>query len=214
MISDKITISMDEVNEATPVPGTPPLGFNCSYAPPESDVEAKPKRMGLLIGVGVAAVALLCISVVGVMAIVEPVGGVAGGGIFRGRTVSDYEAETIREINEELSKPDSKLKKRIEDAHLTVTVKSTEIVRCDVTTVDGSENTGRDDSNIDKVSMLIRFNWEGFIDKGYTDLCIEYDVQNKRLLKSEIDHTTALVNVENPSFWYDVGYIIGAALAL
>lgn len=214
MISDKITISMDEVERATPVPGTtPPPVSNCSYAPPESDAEAKPKRTGLIIGVVVAAVALLFISVVGVMAIVGDAGwNKDGWSQLRERTVSDYKAETIKEINAELSKPDSKLKEFIEDAHLTVTVKSTSIVRCDVTTVDGSEKAGKDDSNIDRVSLLIRFNWEGLIDTGYSDLRLEYDVKNDRLLKSEIEYTTALINVTDPQFWFGVGELIGAAL--
>jgi hypothetical protein len=60
--------------------------------------------------------------------------------------------------------------------------------------------------------MLIRFNWEGIIDTGYTDLRLEYDVKNDRVLKSEIDHTTALVNAEDPSFWRGVGAIIGSML--
>lgn len=206
MSDDKITISMDEVNHATPVPGsTPPPIFTSGYVPPESDQDAKPKRTGLFVGIGIAAVGLLCITGIGVMAIV-------GGD--NGRTVADYRAETMRDVEAELSKPDSKLKKRIEDAHLTVTVKSTRVVRCDVTTVDGSDRAGKDDSNIARVSLLIRFNWEGVIDRGYTDLQIVYDVRNDRLEKSEIDHTTALVNVEDPTFWWDVGATVDALLAL
>ena len=220
MNDDKITISMDEVNRATPVPGsTPPPIFTSGYVPPESDQDAKPKRTGLFVGIGVAAVAVICITVIGVMALVIPGGegpnhGDEGPGIIRQkeRTVSDYRAETMRDVEAELSKPDSKLKKRIEDAHLTVTVKSTRVVRCDVTTVDGTDRSGKDDSNIARVSLLIRFNWEGIIDRGYTDLQVVYDVRNDRLEKSEIDHTTALVNVEDPTFWYGVGSIIGSML--
>ena len=213
MSDDKITISMDEVSRATPVPGaTVPPTFTSGYVPPESDPDMKPKRTGLFVGIGVAVIALLCITGIGVMAIVG--GGNGSTKIFpsKERTVSDYRAEAIQEVNAELAKPGSKLKKRIEDAHLTVKVKSTRIVRCDVTTVDGSNRAGKDDSNIDKVSMLIRFNWEGIIDTGYTDLRLEYDVKNDRLLKSEIDHTTALVNAEDPSFWHGVGVIIGSML--
>lgn len=214
MISDKITISMDEVNEATPVPGTPPIGFNCSYAPPESDTEEKLKRTGLLIGVCVAAVALLCISAVGVMAIIGPLNGINGG-----RTVSDYKAMVINEVNEELSKSDSKLKKMIEDAHVTVTVTSTEIIRCDVITLDGTDKVGKGDSNIDKVSMVIRFQWDGILHKGgYTDLNLVYNVQSKHY-ESKIVETTALVDEKsNPGdwskLWFDVGWLIGEALAL
>ena len=213
MSDEKISISMDEVERATPVPGTtPPPVFNYSYEPSESDSEEKPKRTGLLIGVWVAAVALLCISVVGVMAIVSSWDGGPVGGFCHERTVSDYKADAIKEINQELSKPDSKLKKFIEDAHLTVTVKSTSIVRCDVTTVDGSEKAGKNDSNIDRISLLVRFNWVGLIDTGYSDLRLEYDVQNDRLLKSEIEYTTALINLNDPQFWFGVGELIGAAL--
>ena len=217
MSDDKITISMDEVSHATPVPGSaPPLIFTSGYVSPEADQEPKPKRTGLFIGIGIASVALLCITGIGIMAIV---GGDNGSGqdsqiIFasKERAGSDYRAEAIRDVEAELSKPDSKLKKRIEDAHLTVTVKSTRVVRCDVTTVDGTDRVGKDDSNIDKVSLLIRFNWEGIIDTGYTDLRLEYDVKNDRLIKSEIDYTTGLVNAEDPSFWHGVGAIIGSML--
>lgn len=219
MSDDKITISMDEVNHATPVPGsTPPPIFTSGYVPSETDQEQKPKRTGLFIGIGIAAVAVLCITVIGAMAFVDGRTGDDDPTKSREnppsneRTISDYRAEAIRDVEEELSKPYSKLKKRIEDAHLTVTVKSTRIVWCNVTTIDGSDKAGKDDSNIARVSMLIRFTWEGFIDKGYTDLHIVYDVKNDRLEKSEIDHTTALVNVEDPTFWYGVGTIIGSML--
>ncbi len=213
MSDEKITISMDEVNQATPVPGAtmPPTAYS-GYVPPESDQDVKPKRIGLFVGIGIAVMALLCITCIGVMAIVG--GDNYSPPIFssKERTVSDYRVEQIREVETELAKPNSKLKKRIEDAHLTVTVKSTNIVHCDVTTVDGSDRAGKDDSNIDKVSMLIRFNWKGKIDTGYTDLRLVYDVKNDRLEKSEIEYTTALINVEDPSFWYGVGAIIGSML--
>ena len=214
MRDEKITISMEDVRQATPVPGSlPPPTFTTGYVPPESDQEVIPKRTGLLIGIGVAAVALLCIITLGVMSFCGELD-FPGGGLLRERSVADYRNEAMREVTAELSKPDSKLKKRIEEAHLTVTVKSARIIRCDVTTVDGSDRAGKDDSNIDRLSMLIRFNWEGIIDVGYTDLLLEYDVRNDRIVKSEIDHTTALVNAEDPSFWYDVGAAIGTLLAL
>ena len=224
MNNDKITVTDAEVKEATPVPGTavppifgtPPSG----YVTPESDQGVKPKRIGLFIGIGIAVIALLCITGIGVMAIV---GGNNGSGqdlpkIFpsKERTVSDYRAETMREIKTELGKPDSKLKKRIENAHIpSVTVESTEVIRCDVTTVDGSEKAGEADSNIDKVSMLIRFHWKGEILTGYTDLKIVYDVQNKRPIESKIDYTTDPIPTgEDFDAWFDIGAAIGHLLAL
>ena len=148
-------------------------------------------------------VVALVIAYVGIQYFYEKVVGAA-----KERTVSDYRAETIRSFEQGLSKPDSRYRKRIEDAHLTVTVKSAEIVRCDVTTIDGSDKAGTDDSNIDRVSMLIRFNWQGIVDAGYTDIRYEYDVKNRRVLKSEIEYTTALVNAEDPSFWWGVGELL------
>lgn len=216
MAGDKITISMDDVNSATPVPGpaVAPV-FTPGYVPPESDHDSMPNRTGLFVGIGIAAVALCCIIGIGIKAFIWDEGPSEGNGgspiiVKKERTVDDYKAEIIQSVNEDLAKADSKLKKRIEDAHLTVTVKSTCIVRCDVTTFDGSDKAGKDDDNIDKVSVLVRFNWEGqFLGSGYTDLLIAYDVHNDRLLKSEIDHTTAIINVEDPNFWWDVGVSLG-----
>ena len=132
---------------------------------------------------------------------------------WKTRTINDYRNELIQSFNEELLKPSSVFRKFIEDAHLTVTVKSTRIVRCDVMTVDGSKMAGENNSNIDNWSMLIRFNWEGIVDTGCSDLRIVYDVQNDRPIKSEIEYTTALFNTKDPSFWWNVGYLIGAALS-
>ena len=186
----------------------------------QTDQEQKPKRMGLFIGIGIAVVAVLCITVIGVMALVD---GVAGGndpriGLLapKERTVADYRTDTIREIEAELAKPDSKLKRRIENAHIpSVKVESTEVVRCTVTTVDGSEKSGVDDSNIDKVSMLIRFHWKGEIRDGFTDLSIVYDARNKRPIESKIDYTTDPIHTgEDFDAWYDIGTAIGILLAL
>ena len=217
MSEDKITISMDEVNHATPVPGsTPPPTLTSDYVPPEADQEPKPKRTGLFVGIGIAAVALLCITGIGVMAIVGGDKASEQNSPIKERSVSAYRAEVIRNVEAELSKPDSKLKKRIEDAHIpSVTVESTEIVRCSVTTVDGSEKAGVDDSNIDKLSMLVRFHWRGVILAGYTDLSIVYDIRNKRPIESKIDYTTDPVPTgEDFDAWFDIGAAIGALLAL
>ena len=214
MSDDKITISLDEVSRATPVPGTtPPPMFTSGYVPPESDQDVKPKRTGLFIGIGIAVVALLCITGVGIMASID------GGGspirIFpQERTISDYRAEKIRRVETELSKPDSKWKKLIEDAHLTVTVQSTRIIRCDVKTIDGSDKTGKDNSNIDKVSIMIRFNWQGQVfGPGYSDLRIEYDGQNDKVLTSKIVETSAKFTIDDDLLW-ELGCAICAGLAL
>lgn len=215
MSSDKITISMDDVNQATPVPGsTSTPFFTPGYAPPTYEPAAKPKRTGLYIGVGVAIIALLCLAGIGIAAAVSGQDGKGPVRVFHEKTVSDFRDETIRDVNAELSKPSSNLKTFIEDAHVTVTVTSANVVRCDVTTIDGTDKAGRGDSNIAQVSLLIRFQWQGILDTGYSDLRLVYDAQNDRLLKSEIEYTTALINTQDPDFWWDVGAVIGTALAL
>ena len=217
MSDDKITISMDEVNRANPVPGAPPSPFfTPSYEPPESGEEAGPRRIGLFIGLGIAAMALLCITIIGGIAFIGGRDGDERGTYSKvwakERTVADFRKKLVNEFDAELAKPNSTLRKRIENAHVTVKVTSTEIVRCDVATVDGTERAGRNDDNIDKVSLLVRFNWKGLVDTGFTDLRIVHDFQNRRTLKSEIEYTTALVNAEDPEFWWNVGAIIGTAL--
>ncbi len=217
MSDDKITISMDEVSHATPVPGaTVPPTFTSGYVPPESDPDVKPKRTGLFVGIGIAAVALLCIIGIGIMALWsdKPDGDGIKTFSSKERTVSDYRAEKIQRAQAELSKPDSKWKKLIEDAHLTVTVKSTRIVRCDVKTVDGSDKAGKDNSNIDKVSMVIRFNWQGQVfGPGFSDLRIEYDGQNDKVLTSKIVETSARITIDDDLLW-NLGCAICTALAL
>ena len=217
MSDEKITISEEEVNHAIPVPGsTPPQSFTSGYVPPESDHDVEPRRTGLFVGIGIAVIALLCIIGIGVMAFVDR--GFGWGDrqirIFpQERTVSDYRADKIQSVKNELSKSNSKWKKLIEDAHLTVTVTSTRIVRCDVKTVDGSDKAGENDSNIDKVSMLIRFNWEGQVfGPGYTDLRIDYDGQNDKVLTSKIVETSAKITVDDDLLW-DLACAICAALA-
>ena len=127
-------------------------------------------------------------------------------------TVDEARRELMADINSDLEKPDSNLIKYVEGAHLTVTVKSTSIVRCDIETIDGSNRVGRNEENIKFITLLIRFNWEGVFDKGYTDVIMEYDAVNKRVVNSGIDYTTALVNTEDTDFWVGLGVLVGSLL--
>lgn len=125
------------------------------------------------------------------------------------QTVEAYREDVMEEVNKELAEPSSKLRKYIEDAHLTVTVKSVEIIRCDVTTLDGSDSVGKDESNIDKVSMLLRFKWDGIFQRnGVTDFRYVYDGQNKRPVEQRIEYTTAFFNTEDAEFWAGLGTLI------
>ena len=172
----------------------------------------KPRRIGLFVGISIAAVALVCV-VVGMVAVIAnlPEDSRIVPVVWQ-KTVEDYRNELIHSFEADLANPNSEFRKRIERAHLTVTVQSTRIVRCDVYTLDGSRFAGVNNSNIDKVSMLIRFDWKGVFDTGYSDFRIVYDVHNDRVLKGEIEYTTALINTDDPSFWEGVGYLLGTAL--
>lgn len=117
-------------------------------------------------------------------------------------TVQDYQKKFIKKVNKDLANPSSDLRKYIESAHLTVTVQSAEIIQCDISTIDKSNKAGKDGANIDKISMLIRFNWKDRVsDDGHTDLRWGYDVQNQRQIECKIADTTALINTKNPLFW-------------
>lgn len=126
------------------------------------------------------------------------------------KTVADVRSELVRKFDGELAAPGSPLRKRIERAHGTVTVKSAHVVRCDLATFDGSNRAGENGENIRGCDMLLRFEWEGVFDKGYTDLRAIYDGVNARW-QAEIDYTTAAINFEDPEFWQSAidGFVVG-----
>ena len=125
-------------------------------------------------------------------------------------TVGEFQAKWKAQWNEVLSDPNNALNKRIQRAHGPVTVKSAHVVRCDFETIDGSNRAGKDGENIRSCNMLLRFEWEGIVDKGYTDLKVVYDGANDRWY-SGIDYTTAAINFEDPEFWESAidGFVAG-----
>lgn len=125
-------------------------------------------------------------------------------------TVEEVRHKFVDTLNEELSSSTCPFRKRIEDAHGTVTVSHAYVLKCDVTTTDGSDKA----KNISLVTVTIRFNWDGIIHKGgTTDLEVDLTADRK-CTRSRIVRTDAMVNMEDKDFWYDVGYGIGALLAL
>ena len=125
-------------------------------------------------------------------------------------TVEDVRHKIVDDLNGELASPSCLVRKRIEDAHGTVTVSHAYVLKCDVTTTDGSDKA----KNISLVTVTIRFNWDGIIHKGgTTDLEVDLTADGK-CTRSRIVRTDAMVNMEDATFWYNVGYGIGALLAL
>lgn len=127
-------------------------------------------------------------------------------------TVEQWCAKTRKQLNEELSHSDSNLRKRIEDAHLTVTVTMAEIKSLVATTLDGTDNSDNGE-NISSCTIIIEFRWDGFFQQGgYSILEMIYDVHNKKVIKSNIIETNAAINFEDPTFWFNAGWIIGSFL--
>lgn len=125
-------------------------------------------------------------------------------------TVAEVRHKIVDTLNEELSSSTCPFRKRIEDAHGTVTVSHAYVLKCDVTTTDGSDKA----KNISLVTVTIRFNWDGIVHKGgTTDLEVDLTADGK-CTRSRIVRTDAMVNMEDENFWYNVGYGIGALLAL
>ncbi len=216
MNEDKITISMDEVDRATPVPGSTPAPF-FTPRPVSFEPDRSPrKRTGLKVGIVIAVVAVLVIVGIGIAAAILSGDERSNGQVGKNpppapppvRTVDDIRQELIAEAESECGKPSSPLRQRVEQAHQTVTVTSVKVVRCEISTRDGSNSAGDNDSNVSAIEVLLRFYWEGFIDNGYTDLKITHDAVNDRT-ECVMDYTTAAINLEDPDFWFDLGLFIG-----
>ena len=117
------------------------------------------------------------------------------------KTIDQFEDELKKWVDHILASPDHGWRKYIESAHLTVKVSRAYVRKCTATTKDGSCLTGENNSNIDEVVLVVRFFWDGFIDSGHTDLEMKIDWQEEKCLTAKIIDTTALVNLQDPSFW-------------
>ena len=80
---------------------------------------------------------------------------------------------------------------------------------------DGSANVGVEGNNIRRINLEITTRWDGMIHKnGYTVIGIEIENINGegKVTSAGITRTDALINTEDPKFWYEVG--AAAALLL
>ena len=130
-------------------------------------------------------------------------------------TIPELREAFISDVNEALMDPNNEIRKRIESAHKTVTVKKAYISSCTIRTIDGSNNTGKNYSNIAEVDFTVHTAWDGVFHKnGYTDLQIVLDCHNGEVnvKKAGIVDTNAWVNTEDPEFWYAVGVAVGTLL--
>lgn len=205
-MDEKIVITEDECNRATPHVSTPSwTSTGCPEAP-------KPQRSwrGIVLSVVVTAFVLVSIG----MAVYCLSGSSSVPFSSSPMTVAQYKAECIKRANSSLSDSNNALRKKVEDAHVTVNVTDAYVKDCSVTTFDGTDSAGQKGANVYKVTYTIRCEWTGFTEKGYTDLEIVIDKQTNTVLSNRIVKTTAKVNIDDPSFWWDVGCTIGLLLCL
>ncbi len=131
------------------------------------------------------------------------------------QTVEEYQQECIESLNKELQDPKNPVIQRIENAHGTVKVTSAQVSYCKASTIDGTNNAGKNGSNISALQIQITTRWDGIFQKnGYTVFFMDFDTNHGKLnlRNAGITETNALVNTEDPDFWYGVGYLTGALL--
>ena len=133
----------------------------------------------------------------------------------RGMSVADFLEQTEQKINRELSEPDHSFRLYVENAHKTVKVHTAYVSDLKVTTKDGSKHIGAGGKNIRRIYVEITTRWDGMVHKnGYT--VVGVDVENingeRKVTNARIVRSDAVVNTEDPKFWYRVGIIVAALL--
>ena len=214
-MSDKIIITNEEIEQKNNIENTKTEKIIIEYPPdntPRTTSDSKDNRLKtnnnskkLFIICGIIAIIIISAILIYTANQREII-------LMNQETVEDWCAKTRKELNKELSNTDSTLRKRIEDAHLTVTVTMAEIKSLVATTLDGTNNSDNGE-NISSCTVIIEFRWDGvFQQGGYTILEMIFDVQNKKVIKSNIVDTNAVINFEDPTFWFNAGWIIGSFL--
>lgn len=205
MNDEKIVITTEECDNATPVPSCatyslPPI----TEQGDEDGTASKRSSKGILIAV--TAFVFVAIGMVSYCILQKGDPQYGQTSMCEPQTVDQFKNDFVQKTNAELANPESGLRKYIQDAHLTVTVSKAYVKDCAVTTIDGSGLVGNGLSNLDEVSLTIRFYWDGIVERdGHTDLKLTYDVRAEKVKNAEIGETTAKINITDPKFWFGVG---------
>lgn len=129
--------------------------------------------------------------------------------MVEGQTVAAARRELTEEVNQQLADPESEMAQALwrypRFAHVTVKMDSAHVVGCEINTIDGANRVGRNARNVKNVSLSIRFEWEGWFDKGHTDVQYDFDWASGRLENARIEDTSALVNITDVAFWEGMG---------
>ena len=145
--------------------------------------------------------------------------GSEGGGIADGGdssvTVAQYTQKQIDDLSSEVASWGTKrpeIVKRVEAKHGTVTVKNVQVKHFSIQTIDGGNFVHGDGENISEYKLVLRFWWDGIIhENGHTDIGFVIDNDGK-CVKTWTDDTDALIDLEDPNFWYGVGAALGSML--
>lgn len=224
MSAEKIKITEEEAARATPSfssetsHGAAFAGGSADYAsqPYGTTAYGRPgKKSNGCLKFFLGAVCMLVVLLIAAFAFLGSDGCDSSGGsgrrVVAPRTTADVERDFREFMDAELKSPDHPVRQRIENSHL-VSVTSAHVYHVQVVTFDGTALAGRNDENVMLVKASIYFNWEGMVNTGHTILEFTLDTRAQRVTESRIVETTALINLEDPELWFDVGCIFGELL--
>lgn len=210
MNDEKIVITTEECDNATPVPSCATYSLPPITGREDEDGATSPRSSkGIIIAALVTAFVFIAIGMASYCAMQKRMSPSGANLMGEQQTIDRFRDCFVQKTNDELADSQSNLRKYIEDAHLTVAVTKAYVKQCKVSTVDGSNLVGCDGSNVDEIELEIRFFWDGVIQKdGHTDLRIVLDYRANKVLSAEFLDSNALLNTEDPEFWIGLGALL------
>lgn len=119
-----------------------------------------------------------------------------------GQRVSSWQEEKIAELNTELLNAEHPLRLRVQDRHLTVTVKEAKVTHFEAKTKHDLGWTGWDGCNLETCTFDVTFTWDGVLHKGgKTVLRIVMLPLNNEVSTVEVIRTDAAINLGDNGTW-------------
>lgn len=119
-----------------------------------------------------------------------------------GQRVSSWQEEKIAELNTELLNAEHPLRLRVQERHLTVTVKEAKVTHFEAKTKHNLGWTGWDGCNLEACTFDITFTWDGVLHKGgKTVLRIVMNPIDNEVSTVEVIQTDAAINLGDNDTW-------------
>ena len=119
-----------------------------------------------------------------------------------GQRVSSWQEAKIASLNAELQKPEHPLRLRVQERHLTVTVKEAKVSHLKTKTKHDLGWTGWNDCVLENCTFDVTFTWDGVLHKnGKTVLRIVMNPINNKVSSVEVIHTDAAINIGDQETW-------------